>query len=462
MIDASTDFKVRLSSVEIYLAQARRELCLPGVAVAIVQDGHIVYRQGLGFAAPGRSMTPQTPLILGSLSKSFPALAILQLAEAGKLGLDDPVQRYIPWFRLADPTASSAITIRHLLSHTSGISRYTGRELLAGRGGRTLEQGVRALSTLKLTRPVGTFQYSNVNYAIAGLIIEIVTGQPFGDYIERQVFEPLGMLHSFASEERAQRGGLASGYRWWFGVPVPCDAPYLEDALPAAFIASSAEDMARYLLALLNGGSLDGASVLPPAGVAELHRAQISINATASYALGWRVEQSGQYTIIRHSGEVANFLSEMVLVPELHLGVVALMNVNNGLVPQALPHEVRLASHIVHQLLGLPPQPHRLSFRGLSTLLNAAMIGLSAYQVWSLVRLMRSRQRGLTRSWLTMFAEIVAAIGAGCAIPRLADAPWRLLRLYVPDVSLWFSAFCSCVLIKAIVRLAGAARQRAR
>src|SRR5436305_15173037 len=109
-----------------------------------------------------------------------------------------------------------------------------------------MEQSVRELRGLRLSQPVGAmFQYSNTNYLIAGLVVEVVSGQHIGSYMRQHVFSPLGMQHSYACEEEAVRGGLASGYRWWFGVPFPYRAPYLSDAVPAAFIAASAEDMGR-------------------------------------------------------------------------------------------------------------------------------------------------------------------------------------------------------------------------
>ncbi len=456
------DYSVRFEHVKNYLAQVRRGLRLPGLAVGIVKDDQIVYLCGLGAAAPGRAMTAQTPFIVGSLSKSFTALAVMQLVEAGKIALDTPVKQYIPWFRLADAGASSSITVKHLLTHTSGISRYDGRELLAGRGGKTIEQSVRELRGLRLSQPVGAvFQYSNTNYLIAGLVVEVVSGPPFCEYVQQHIFNPLGMQHSYTSESAAIRGDLACGYRWWFGVPLPYRAPYLDDALPAAFVAASIEDMARYALVLLSGGSLDGASlILSPAGIAALFRPQVvTASPGSSYGLGWRVETLGGMPVVRHGGEVSNFLAEMVLVPELRLGVVVLMNVNNGLVPLAVPRVGRLASDVARFLLGIPtPGGRRLSLRGFYALLNAALAVLSVYQVWSLLRLLRSssspaqRPRRFVLGLAALLEAGLAAAGLR-AVPRLADSPWSLLRLYVPDIVSWLVAFSCGSLIKCFVLL---------
>ena len=132
MMVVSTDPKGRVSLVETYLAQVRRDLRLPGLSVSIVQRGEVMYTTGFGDAAPGRAVSGHTPFILGSLSKSFTALAVMQLVERKTLDLDKSVRSYIPWFMLTSPGASS-ITVRDLLTHTSGLSRYAGRALLSGR-----------------------------------------------------------------------------------------------------------------------------------------------------------------------------------------------------------------------------------------------------------------------------------------------------------------------------------------
>jgi Beta-lactamase len=158
----------------------------------------------------GQPVTPQTPFILGSSSKSFTALAIMQLVEAGRVRLDAPVQRYIPWFSVATSGASAAITVRHLLNQVSGIpTRAVAASSLAGTGDETLEQEVRALSSVALTAPVGTtFQYSNLNFATLGLIVQRVAGQAYGTYIQQHIFAPLEMQHSFVSQAEAMRWRL--------------------------------------------------------------------------------------------------------------------------------------------------------------------------------------------------------------------------------------------------------------
>src|SRR5882724_6858193 len=118
-------------TIDKYIQDKMRRTHLPGLAIGIIRHGKVIFLQGYGSAGAGRAVAPQTPFIIGSLSKSITALAIMQLVEQGLLDLDTSIQHYIPWFRVADKEASTRITVRHTLTHTSGLSRYAGRELLA-------------------------------------------------------------------------------------------------------------------------------------------------------------------------------------------------------------------------------------------------------------------------------------------------------------------------------------------
>jgi CubicO group peptidase (beta-lactamase class C family) len=210
---AETDF----AAMDAYVTEQMNNLGIPGMALGIVQDGQIVHLQGFGAAdSSGRAVTPQTPFYIGSTTKSFTALAVMQLVEAGKIDLDAPVQTYLPWFELADKDASAKITVRNLLNQTSGISPQDGDRFWTSQ--EQLEEHVRGLNGIQLTQPVGTiYQYSNLNYSIAGLVVEQVSGQSYADYVTQYIFEPLDMHHSYTSRAPALADGLASGHHYMFG-----------------------------------------------------------------------------------------------------------------------------------------------------------------------------------------------------------------------------------------------------
>jgi CubicO group peptidase (beta-lactamase class C family) len=229
------------ADMDAYVETQMHRLHIPGASLAIVEGTRVVHMRGFGRSRPaGDSPGPQTPFFIGSVTKSFTALAIMQLVEAGKVELDAPVQRYLPWFRVADPIASSQITVRHLLNQTSGFSFLSHYHSLADLDDRpdSIKRQVRALSTHKLSHPVGEkCQYNNLNYYILGLIIEAASGEKYAQYVQKHIFDPLEMRHSYTARSTAQQGGLAKGYRHWFSLPFAApDIPLPTSSLPAGLL----------------------------------------------------------------------------------------------------------------------------------------------------------------------------------------------------------------------------------
>jgi CubicO group peptidase (beta-lactamase class C family) len=183
---------VSIRDIDAFLEKTLADNRVPGLSVVVVQDDRIVFMKGYGQAGGGRPVTPQTPLYLGSTSKTITALAVMQLVEQGKVELDAPVQRYLPWFQVADEAASRQITVRHLLNHTSGLSE--GADPGNSNLSPTLNEQIRRMRSARLTARVGTkYQYDSQNYRTLGLLIEQVSGQPYGDYVRDHVFAPLDM-----------------------------------------------------------------------------------------------------------------------------------------------------------------------------------------------------------------------------------------------------------------------------
>ena len=205
--DAGPNFEEIEGFVQDEMAAQR----IPGLALGIVEGARVAYVRGFGTADDsGTEVTPQTPFIIGSVSKSLTALAVMQLVEVNRIELDAPVRQYLPWFRVADEKASAEITVRHLLNHTSGLSTKTGRSF-QGDGDTSdtaLEQAVRKLDSAELTEPVGSkHQYSTINYSVLGLIVQTVAGQPYERFVQTRIFDPLQMGDSFTSEESARASG---------------------------------------------------------------------------------------------------------------------------------------------------------------------------------------------------------------------------------------------------------------
>jgi CubicO group peptidase (beta-lactamase class C family) len=323
--------------IDSYIEQQMARLNIPGAALAIVEGDQIVHQRGFGRARPGgESPSPQTPFVLGSITKSFTALAVMQLVETGKIDLDAPVQQYLPWFRVADPLASAQITVRQLLTQTSGLSTACGWIPLTdyddapGAG----ERQARTLAALQLTRPVGSaFEYSNMNYNLLGLIVEAASGESYAAYVQNHIFRPLDMRHSYATRAEAKQNGLAMGHRYWFAHPVADpEEQFPLGSLPSGQLISSTEDMSHYLIAQLNGGRYGDAQVLSPAGIAEMQcpAAEFTVMGVAGqYGMGWFIDGQDQAKIVWHDGVVPDFFAYVAILPQQKKGLVLLMNADH-------------------------------------------------------------------------------------------------------------------------------------
>jgi CubicO group peptidase (beta-lactamase class C family) len=398
---AQTPTQPDFDAIDRYIRTEMAAIRLPGLALAIVHGDQVVYLKGFGRADPaGRAVTPQTPFLIGSASKSFTALAILQLMEAGKLNLDTPVQRYLPWFQVGDdPATSATITMRHLLHMTSGVPTLDGTTQARRDDVRddALERGVRALRTLSLTQPVGQqFQYANANYNTLGLIVQTVSGQSYEAYIQQHILAPLAMRNSYTSPLAARQQGQATGYRYWFGWPIRYQMPFPRGTLPSGFLSASAEDMAHYLIAQLNEGRYANIIVLSPDGMAQLHEPAASIGQDQLfYAMGWFIGNSDGVKTITHGGDLANFHADMVLVPDAQWGLALLMNGNNGLNPGPIAN---IAPGVMRLLIGQPILPLAQRSDARQSLLGLAWLVLTL----QLVEL--SRTGVLLRRWRKGFA----------------------------------------------------------
>ena len=327
---------------------------IPGAALVIVQGDQIVHLKAFGVAdADGHPVTPQTPFFTGSTGKSFTALAIMQLVEAGKLQLDAPVQTYLPWFRVANGQASETITVRQLLNQVSGLPRSIGQEQLENidLSDSAIENNVRALANAELSAPPGErYEYSNANYVTLGMIVQAVSGQPYETYIEEHVFQPLDMQNSFASKTEAEQDGLAVGYQKWFGVPISSpNLPFVRGSLPAGYLIMSAEDFGHYLMAQLNDGNYHGVSVLSPAGISASHHPSVPIpGSTDFYGMAWEVQHFQDVEVIRHNGAVPGYTTDMFLVPEKNIAIAMVMNTYS---PMLGIRVSRVPSNVLRMLL---------------------------------------------------------------------------------------------------------------
>jgi CubicO group peptidase (beta-lactamase class C family) len=426
-----TDF----NAIDAYIVEQMNNLNIPGVGLAIIQDGQVAHLQSFGQAdSAGRAVTPQTPFNLGSVTKSFTALAVMQLVEAGKIDLDAPVQRYLPWFELADKEASAKITVRHLLNQTTGISEKDGNRFWASQKG--LEEEVRGLDYLQLTEPVGTtFQYSNINYGIAGLIVEKVSGQSYADYVTEHIFEPLDMRHSYGSRPAALADGLAASHYYIFGQAIQAEGPRPPVALPSGFLMASVEDMAHYAMAQLNNGQYAGNSALSAQGMAELHVPAIPNGEGGSYAMGWNVGELDGTPIVSHSGDDGRNSSAIALMPDSASAVILLSNISGF---EHLAQISGVAKGVIDVLNGKPPAPvtpaFQLRFLYWVTLLAPLVQILGIAFVW--------RWRYRMKTWIAALVVILNLALVAFILILAQNVPTTLSSMLV-----WFPELAYALII---------------
>ena len=339
--------------IDSFIKKEMQACRIPGLSLGIVKGNEIIYNQGYGAADPtGREVTPRTPFMIASLSKSFTAMAVMQLAEAGKVDTDKTVQTYLPGFQLSDKAAAAEITIKELLNQTSGISAREENTLETLQNDRvSLDEYAAGTQRIKPGKKV--FQYTNLNYNILGRLIESVTGQSYGEYITENIFEPLEMKHSYVSQAEAQENGMAVGYRSLFGFPVPAELPYRSWNLPAAGIISCSEDISKYMTALLNDGNYNNKKILSKSYLEELMSPSAKVSEYVSYGLGWYVTSGSVY----HGGEFAHFQSKVKLLPEDSIGVAILYNTSNLIYNNLFKvgYRDRIESGIISILYGYEP-----------------------------------------------------------------------------------------------------------
>lgn len=319
---------IDLAAIDARLQAAMKQHRLPGMSVVIVQDDEIVFAKGYGEASPGRPMTPDTPVYIGSTSKTFTALAIMQLVEQGKLDIDAPVKTYIPWFQVDDPEASENITLRHLLNHASGLTdqNYNDHRLP---NEASLEDAVRDLVyATPVSAPGKSWHYFNPGYAVLGYLVEQASGQSYGDYVAEHIFRPIGMTHSFSDPEPAQAAGLAQGHLALFGFPVPYEQPHRRYGLPEGYLMSSANDMARYLMVMMNDGRAGNQQIVSGDSLRKMF-SPVRLPEHQTYGLGWEIERYYGEPHIYHGGSNEVFKHEAMFFPERDLGLIIQINMNH-------------------------------------------------------------------------------------------------------------------------------------
>lgn len=299
---------------------------VPGASIAVVKDGALVYVKAYGDAKvePKAPATTQMRYSIGSISKQFTATAILLLQEQGKLSLDDKVAKYIP-----DLTRANEVTIRQLLSHTSGYQDYwpqdyVMRPMLEPISARKLMD---TWAKIPLDFEPGTkWQYSNTNYVIAGVIVEKVAGRPFFQYLQQNIFKPLGMTSVLDVDQDRLTESDPIGYvRYALGPLRVAPKEGKGWLFAAGQLAMTPEDLAKWDISIMERKLLKPASYLA-LGTETLLRDGLGTN----YGLGVTITSTLNRRALSHGGGVSGFTSTNIVFPDDRVAVVVLTNQDSG------------------------------------------------------------------------------------------------------------------------------------
>ena len=356
----------QLNDFDAYMADTLKTFKVPGIAVAIVKNGKVVMERGYGVRELGQpaKVDAHTLFAIASNTKAFTAAALQQLADAGKLKMDDRVIDHLPWFRMSDPYVTHEMRIRDLLAHRSGLSLGAGDLLYWPPTSYTTKDVVERLAKVPLKNGFRShYAYDNILFAVATLVIEEASGQSYADYVREHLFKPVGMDESLIDMTYLKPGmDVATGhapYDFKDIKPVPPMA-WLNDP-GAGGIYASVHDLAKWMNVQLAGGALpakeaDGKpqrvfsakshhemwSVLTPIPIRKPsipEMAQLTPD-FYGYGEGWFLSDYMGQKLAWHTGGWPGFVSRVTMVPKLNLGVVVLTNQQSGAAFNAVTYRV--------------------------------------------------------------------------------------------------------------------------
>lgn len=303
---------------------------IPAMSIVLVDDQEIVWARGFGMADPEADVpaTARTMYRVGSVSKLFTDIGVMQLVERGELDLDTPVQRYLPDFR-PERDRESSITLRHLMSHLSGMVREPPVGHYFDDSGPSLTETVSSLAGTGLIYPTGTrTKYSNAGIAVVGRVLEYTQHEPFARYLKRAVLDPFGMSEcAFESTPAVQRR-LAKALMWTYDGR-EFEAPTFQLGMsPAGSLYASVLDLGQFMSVLFAEGRGPNGPVLSPDSLARMWTPQFPKQTGGRYGLGFRLGKLAGRRSVGHGGAVYGFATDLLLLPDEKLGVAVTSNVD--------------------------------------------------------------------------------------------------------------------------------------
>jgi CubicO group peptidase (beta-lactamase class C family) len=331
-----------------FIANQMQAHNIVGITLSVVQDGEVILLKGYGYADLDKK-TPVDPAKTvfrpGSTAKLFTWTAVMQLAEQGKLDLDADINSYLDFeipaqlYRAGRATEPEPVTLRHLLTHTPGFEdRGSGLFVLNAEEMLTLEDYLKNSIPARVFPPGEVMAYSNYGAALTGYIVELVSGMPFAEYVEKNIFDPLSMNNSTFQQPLPQHmaPNMAEAYKFFNGQYYKGSFEYIS-ALPAGSMSSTADDMTRFMIAHLQKGRYGENRILGEAAAREMHSRQFTHHpAQDGMALGFIEQTINGRRLINHGGNTFLFATGCWLLPEENMGIFISYNGGTGIEREAL------------------------------------------------------------------------------------------------------------------------------
>jgi len=353
-----------LADLDTFVTQAMKDWKVPGLALAVIEDGKVILLKGYGLRDTEKNLpvTPQTLFAIGSITKSFTVTTLGTLVDEGKLDWDKPVRDYLPGFAMYNEVLTEHLTPRDMVTHRSGLPRHDLVWYSSDFSRADLVARLRYLEPSKDLR--ATFQYNNLMFMTAGYLAGQLLGTTWDQAVRQRVLDPLGMTHTNLSVEDSPKSPD-------FAQPYKKDKVNGEEVVkkyqfhnidqigPAGSINSCVEDMARYLLFHMNKGKFEGKQILSENSAAQMQTPQMVIQGepefkelgTNSYGMGLFISTYRGHPIVEHSGAIDGFRADLAFLPQDNIGAVVLINLDGSPMPDIV------ARNVFDRLLGLDQVP---------------------------------------------------------------------------------------------------------
>ena len=355
-------------SLDVYVNRGLEQWQIPGAAVLVVKDGKIVVAKGYGVKELGKNdmVDENTLFMIGSNTKAFTGTALALLENEGKLNLEDKIVKYLPDFRMKDEWITNHLNFLDIVSHRMGFETFQG-DFMYWTSDLTADEVIEKFGMLTPKYDFRTkYGYTNAGYAVAGKIIEKVSGLSWADFVREKIFIPLEMKRTIPlSEEFKKANNIAKPHTFVDGKMSLIPIQNIDNLAPCGSIGSSINDLSHWIIAQLDSGNFNGENVIP-FSVIQKTRQPLSIerrvrhpyNKThfSLYGMGWAFQDYEGREIISHTGGVNGFVTSVTLVPEEKLGIVVLTNTDQNAFFQSLKWE------ILDAFLGLPYRNYDATF----------------------------------------------------------------------------------------------------